>query len=188
MIGVALLRRRAQAVKLSALFNLQSLLIVLLLLICTCTYLRAVVPRIIDRQKEGIGGIFWKCARIGERLSLWCYCFFNMTSNNCVHRSIDRKTKLNDILITKKTNFACQIKKCRNLLDTKTDSIRLQATGAAIPRAIQLCSELNRCMKNTISFDIKTTTLLAKDSVENGKSLNERCVSLILIRVSRRRY
>jgi len=27
------------------------------------------VPSLLDRNKEGLLGIFWKCARIGERLS-----------------------------------------------------------------------------------------------------------------------
>jgi hypothetical protein len=37
----------------SALFNFQSLLLVLLLVICTSTYLRATAPSIIDRNKNG---------------------------------------------------------------------------------------------------------------------------------------
>jgi hypothetical protein len=37
----------------SALFNFQSLLLVILLMICTCTYMRAVAPRLIDRNKQG---------------------------------------------------------------------------------------------------------------------------------------
>ncbi|KAE8635858.1 hypothetical protein XENTR_v10002768 [Xenopus tropicalis] len=49
----------------SAIFNFQSLLIVILLLICTCAYLRALVPNLLDKNKTGILGIFWKCARIG---------------------------------------------------------------------------------------------------------------------------
>ncbi|XP_055695011.1 protein kish [Lutzomyia longipalpis] len=53
----------------SALFNFQSLLSVILLLICTCTYLRSIFPSIIDRNKTGLLGIFWKLARIGERKS-----------------------------------------------------------------------------------------------------------------------
>ncbi|CAL1701765.1 unnamed protein product [Somion occarium] len=52
----------------SALFNFQSLLLVILLTICTCTYVRAVAPRLIDRNKEGFLGLFWMSARI-ERLS-----------------------------------------------------------------------------------------------------------------------
>ncbi|KAK4188809.1 hypothetical protein QBC35DRAFT_182210 [Podospora australis] len=53
----------------TALFNLQSLLLVILLLICTCTYVHDLFPAILDRNKKGVMGIFWKCARIGERLS-----------------------------------------------------------------------------------------------------------------------
>ncbi|XP_022182031.1 protein kish-A [Myzus persicae] len=52
-----------------AIFNLQSLLTILLLSICTCTYLRQLVPSIIDRNKIGPLGTFWKLARIGERKS-----------------------------------------------------------------------------------------------------------------------
>ncbi|EKM51375.1 uncharacterized protein PHACADRAFT_263465 [Phanerochaete carnosa HHB-10118-sp] len=55
----------------SALFNFQSLLLVILLMICTCTYIRAVAPRLIDRNKQGFLGLFWMSARIGERLSPW---------------------------------------------------------------------------------------------------------------------
>lgn len=53
----------------SAIFNFQSLLTVVLLLICTCAYLRAIAARLLDKNKEGLLGIFWKCARIGERKS-----------------------------------------------------------------------------------------------------------------------
>ncbi|CAB1332557.1 unnamed protein product [Coregonus sp. 'balchen'] len=53
----------------SAIFNFQSLLTVILLLICTCAYLRAMAPSLLDKNKTGFLGIFWKCARIGERKS-----------------------------------------------------------------------------------------------------------------------
>ncbi|KAG6062922.1 hypothetical protein E4U33_006437 [Claviceps sp. LM78 group G4] len=53
----------------SALFNFRSLLLVLLLLICTSAYVHHFTPGIMDRNKNGVMGIFWKCARIGERLS-----------------------------------------------------------------------------------------------------------------------
>ncbi|KAF7325687.1 hypothetical protein MKEN_00418700 [Mycena kentingensis (nom. inval.)] len=53
----------------SALFNFQSLLLVILLLICTCTYVRALFPSLIDRNKTGFLGIFFMSARVGERLS-----------------------------------------------------------------------------------------------------------------------
>ena len=37
----------------SAIFNFQSLLIVVLLLICTCAYIHAHVPSVLDRNKTG---------------------------------------------------------------------------------------------------------------------------------------
>ncbi|TGZ66138.1 hypothetical protein CRM22_005492 [Opisthorchis felineus] len=53
----------------SALFNFQSLLSVILLLICTCAYVRHFSPALLDSHKHGFLGLFWKCARIGERKS-----------------------------------------------------------------------------------------------------------------------
>ncbi|KAK9369528.1 hypothetical protein V1509DRAFT_619725 [Lipomyces kononenkoae] len=53
----------------SALFNFQSLLLVILLLICTATYAHQVIPAMMNRNRHGVLGIFWKAARIGERLS-----------------------------------------------------------------------------------------------------------------------
>ena len=53
----------------SALFNFQALLTVVLLLICTCAYIRSLWPSLLDRYKTGPLGTFWKFARIGERLS-----------------------------------------------------------------------------------------------------------------------
>ncbi|KAH8287622.1 hypothetical protein KR054_010901, partial [Drosophila jambulina] len=53
----------------SAVFNFQSLLVVILLMICTCTYIRSIFPNFIGRHRIGWKGIFWKMSRIGERLS-----------------------------------------------------------------------------------------------------------------------
>lgn len=66
----------------------QTLLLVVLLFICTCTYLHGVFPAFLDRNKSGYDrksqgqnwrqvltlgdrplGTFWRAARIGERLS-----------------------------------------------------------------------------------------------------------------------
>jgi Protein of unknown function (DUF1242) len=55
----------------SALFNFQSLLTVILLLICTCAYVHAYSPSLLDSHKKGFRGLLWKSARIGERLSPW---------------------------------------------------------------------------------------------------------------------
>lgn len=53
----------------SALFNFQSLLLVILLMICTCVYARSLAPGLVDRNKDGFLGLFFKFARIGERQS-----------------------------------------------------------------------------------------------------------------------
>jgi len=37
----------------SAVFNFQSLLVVILLVICTCAYIRSVYPSLLDRNREG---------------------------------------------------------------------------------------------------------------------------------------
>ncbi|PVH66097.1 hypothetical protein PAHAL_1G148100 [Panicum hallii] len=52
----------------SALFNFHSFVTVVLLLICTCTYLKMHFPSLLIRR-TGFRGFFWKAARIGERLS-----------------------------------------------------------------------------------------------------------------------
>ncbi|KAF2108160.1 hypothetical protein BDV96DRAFT_556582 [Lophiotrema nucula] len=54
----------------TAIFNFQKLLLVILLMICTSTYAHYVFPGIMDRNKDNsFFGIFWKFARVGERLS-----------------------------------------------------------------------------------------------------------------------
>lgn len=73
----------------SAIFDFSSLVTVLLLLICTCTYLRELRPGIFDgpppkvdtsdpnaakvhskvAAREGFWGFLWKLSRVGERLS-----------------------------------------------------------------------------------------------------------------------
>ncbi|KAH7125239.1 hypothetical protein B0J11DRAFT_527788 [Dendryphion nanum] len=56
----------------TALFNFHSLLLVILLTICTATYAHSTIfTGLIDRNKDTNGAIrqVWKAARIGERLS-----------------------------------------------------------------------------------------------------------------------
>ncbi|XP_047618373.1 protein kish-A-like [Phacochoerus africanus] len=53
----------------SAIFNFHSLLTVILLLMCTCAYIRSLAPSLLNRNKAGLLGIFWKYTRIGEQKS-----------------------------------------------------------------------------------------------------------------------
>lgn len=54
----------------SALFDFSSFLTVVLLFICSCTYYKLINPGGLT-QTTGFRGLFWKAARIGERLSPW---------------------------------------------------------------------------------------------------------------------
>uniref|UniRef100_A0A3P9CBW8 Protein kish n=1 Tax=Maylandia zebra TaxID=106582 RepID=A0A3P9CBW8_9CICH len=63
----------------SAIFNFQSLLTVILLLICTCAYIRAMAPSLLDKNKTGLLGIFWKCARIGKPMTAPYSFFFTLS-------------------------------------------------------------------------------------------------------------
>ncbi|GMH45595.1 hypothetical protein BSKO_13552 [Bryopsis sp. KO-2023] len=54
----------------SALFDFQSFLTVVLLTICTSTFIKLRAPNLF-REKTGFKGLLWKAARIGERLSPW---------------------------------------------------------------------------------------------------------------------
>mmetsp|Transcript_8181 Transcript_8181/g.16310 ORF Transcript_8181/g.16310 Transcript_8181/m.16310 type:complete len:95 (+) Transcript_8181:36-320(+) len=64
----------------AAIFNFSSWLTVLLLFICACAFLhRRVGPyKMGDSATQGVFGLWWKAARIGERLSPWvavgCVC------------------------------------------------------------------------------------------------------------------
>ncbi|AQK69827.1 hypothetical protein ZEAMMB73_Zm00001d015970 [Zea mays] len=51
----------------SALFNFHSFVTVVLLLICTCTYLKMHFPSLLIRR-TGFRGFFWKAARIALRV------------------------------------------------------------------------------------------------------------------------
>ncbi|CCH59518.1 hypothetical protein TBLA_0B06970 [Henningerozyma blattae CBS 6284] len=54
----------------SALFSFRSMLQVILLLICSSTYIHCQWPSLLDRYKNhSTLGAFWKMARIGERAS-----------------------------------------------------------------------------------------------------------------------
>ena len=49
----------------SALFDFKAFLTVVLLTICTCTYIKAKFPSLLN-DRTGFRGLFWKAARIGK--------------------------------------------------------------------------------------------------------------------------
>ncbi|KAF8501199.1 hypothetical protein JB92DRAFT_2977022 [Gautieria morchelliformis] len=57
----------------SALFHFQSLLLVILLLICTSTYVRSIAPRVVDRNKEGcVAFVSVSAYRLSPYVALSC--------------------------------------------------------------------------------------------------------------------
>lgn len=77
----------------SAVFNFQSLLVVILLIICTCAYVRSMYPSILDRNKNGFLGLFWKAARIGK-LSKLSVSYQNLFAENpeaCTYKSLTNR-------------------------------------------------------------------------------------------------
>ncbi|XP_032979951.1 protein kish-A-like [Rhinolophus ferrumequinum] len=48
----------------SSIFNFQSMLAIILLFLCTCACISSLAPSLLDINKAGLLGMFWKCARI----------------------------------------------------------------------------------------------------------------------------
>jgi len=56
----------------AAIFNFTSWITMALLFICACAFLhRKFTYKFGDPQTQGFSGLWWKAARIGERLSPW---------------------------------------------------------------------------------------------------------------------
>jgi hypothetical protein len=63
----------------SALFDFSSLLVVIILFICACTFTRSLYPTIFNGKvdassngkidRSGLNGLCWKASRVGERIS-----------------------------------------------------------------------------------------------------------------------
>ena len=51
----------------SALFDFKAFLTVVILTICTCTYVKSKFPSLLN-DRTGFRGLFWKAARIGDAL------------------------------------------------------------------------------------------------------------------------
>ncbi|KAL8424350.1 hypothetical protein Efla_000807 [Eimeria flavescens] len=62
-------QQEQQQLRMTALLNLQSMLVVLVLSICTCSFLRPSFPSIIDKRAEGFRGVAGRLAVVGDRLS-----------------------------------------------------------------------------------------------------------------------
>lgn len=77
-----------------------------------------------------------------------------------------RKQNGKDILVTNKTNFKAQLKKCERLLDNDNPEIFIHGLGAAIHRACNLALQLKEIHYNGVELDIKTSTASIIDDFE----------------------
>ncbi|EGR31707.1 transmembrane protein 167 precursor, putative [Ichthyophthirius multifiliis] len=68
----------------SAFFNLQSLITVLLFIICTCSYIRRSKPEYINPYTQGFRGFFRRAAVIGDRLSPWVTLMCIIMGFSCI--------------------------------------------------------------------------------------------------------
>ncbi|KAL3070649.1 hypothetical protein niasHT_032439 [Heterodera trifolii] len=73
----------------------------------------------------------------------------------------------NDVYITKKTKVAAQFFRCKKLLDTKFDEVRIHALGHAIGRALSLALSLRDAMAGSVKLDVQTSTVQVSDEVQS---------------------
>ncbi|CAH1792410.1 unnamed protein product [Owenia fusiformis] len=80
-------------------------------------------------------------------------------------KQMPRRT--NDIYVTKKTNFNCQLKRCKNLLDTgKHCEIYIHGLGNAVNRAVNLALKLKAESAGTLDTAVNTSTVELIDDLE----------------------
>ena len=99
----------------------------------------------------------------------------------------------NDVYVTAKTKFACQIDRCRKLLNAGYSNLYIHGLGMAVDRAINLSLVLNHEYNNTLELSVHSSTVeLTDDPVspvsEDGSVTPEpprtRANSAVHIRVS----
>ncbi|KRZ80200.1 Ribonuclease P protein subunit p20 [Trichinella papuae] len=109
-------------------------------------------------------GVFWKCARIGERLSPYVM-EGEVTNNNAVltvkHAIHRRKpprlsNRKNDIYVTEKTHIK----------DTGYKAVYIHAMGEAMNRAISLALQLKRQGRGSLNIDVCTSSVNLIDDLE----------------------
>ena len=55
----------------SAIFDFSEFFTLILIFICACQFLRLKAPKLVESNKKGFMGLFYKAAIIGERKSEW---------------------------------------------------------------------------------------------------------------------
>ncbi|KAI1715398.1 rpp20 subunit of nuclear RNase MRP and P domain-containing protein [Ditylenchus destructor] len=189
---------------LSAIFHLQSLIVVVLLLICTCAYIRSLFPRnkrsflevCSNRRASQRLGFVGLLLHGRSGLLLLMALISESTLNEDYLCEIQKRlpakfhTSANDVYITRRTKTAAQFNKCKTLLDKKSDDIVIHALGNAINRALNLALMLENAMNNSVKVDVLTSSVSVTDDIltffgECDLNSRQRTVSAVHILVSR---
>ena len=72
----------------------------------------------------------------------------------------------NDVYVTRKTDFKCQLQRCQKLLDSGKNEIYIHGLGSAINRAINLSLQLKARGLGTIDVSANTSTVELIDDLE----------------------
>ncbi|CAJ0600842.1 unnamed protein product [Cylicocyclus nassatus] len=197
------LRKEHDYCKLSAIFNFQSLISVILLLICTCAYIRSFAPKLVDRNKEGLLGVFWKLARIGERLSPWLpsSIMAPVRTGRIDENTFEIKKRQpqkpsgirgghNNFYVTKKTSISATMKRVEEILHNKGTEIYIHGLGASLNRAMVLALEIQKTFTNGVSLNITTSTVNVTDDLfpmsdEFEMGIRNRPLSAVQIHICR---
>ncbi|MCP9264211.1 Ribonuclease P protein subunit p20 [Dirofilaria immitis] len=141
-------------------------------------------------------GVFWKCARIGERLSPWialaCFSMAFVIEYELRKNLPPQFPKAkNDVYITRHTSIAAQKARIIRLLDEKMDEVVLHGLGTAVSRTINVALQIQRKLVDTVKLDVKTGTIKVTDSLfplydEVDFKTRNRLISAVHIRISRR--
>uniref|UniRef100_A0A0M3HUK9 Ribonuclease P n=1 Tax=Ascaris lumbricoides TaxID=6252 RepID=A0A0M3HUK9_ASCLU len=182
----------------SALFNFQSLVSVILLLICTCTYLRAIAPKLIDRNKEGISGAGMSREQLSF-FSIYHHKPLSVSDQYFLQVEFELRKRLppqypkskNDVYITRHTSLAGQRRRVQQLMDSHMDEVVLHGIGSAVSRTINLALQIQRKLADSLKLEIKTSTVRVTDDLfplydEVDFASRNRSISAVHIRLSRR--
>uniref|UniRef100_A0A7E4UU44 Alba domain-containing protein n=1 Tax=Panagrellus redivivus TaxID=6233 RepID=A0A7E4UU44_PANRE len=86
--------------------------------------------------------------------------------------------------ITTKSPFAYQIKKCTDILDLKTDVLRIVGRGNSIPRCLALVAEINNVYGTSVKIQAVTFSDTYGQDIDEF-SYEEGAVSGVAFRVAR---
>lgn len=72
----------------------------------------------------------------------------------------------NDVYVTNRSNFQCELAKCEKLLEGGETEIFIHGMGAAVNRAVNLALQLETKYLGTVQLSVNTSTTTLVDDLE----------------------